>query len=263
VVDLVEKQAGDAPGYNPLQAVVKFVGILRSYGIRKITLDGYAGHTFRHLFEQHSFMAEVCSQVKTGFYEELEVALNAGGVELPDDPKLQEQLLTLVVRGEKVTHLPGDHDDFANAVAGVVWLMQREARLSLGEPNIHPPIWGGVPRAIPGQNNGVGASEMPSPSAVPAATPAPAYDYNTQSDWKNYVLPDGNIRPTPFGKGVLVGNCRCRAARVGLIMSAVKRSTWPSRSMSPKSTDMQVLLVSRTLNAGVRRKFPFPSLIQN
>jgi hypothetical protein len=38
-----------------------------------------------------------------------QVALNAGGVELPDDPKLQEQLLTLVLRGQKVTHLPGDH----------------------------------------------------------------------------------------------------------------------------------------------------------
>jgi hypothetical protein len=68
-------------------------------------------------------------------------------------------------------------------------------------PNIHPPIWGGVPRNIPGQNNGVGASEMPPPSAVPVATPAPAYDYNAQSDWKNYVLPDGNISPTPFGSG--------------------------------------------------------------
>ena len=37
----------------------------------------------------------------------------------------------------------------------------------------------------------------------------------------------------------------------------------PSRFTSAKSTDMQVLLVSRTASAGVRRKFPLPSLIQN
>jgi hypothetical protein len=183
VIDLVEKQAGDAPGYNPLMAVVKFAAIMRSYGIRKLTLDGYAGHTFRHLFESHGFMAEVSTQEKTVFYEDLEVALNAGGVELPDDSKLQEQLLTLVVRGQKVGHLPGDHDDYANACAGVVWLMQREARLAAYEPKSFPlPIWGGVARQVPGGNSfdvtvvggdfapgALDAAPQPGPPAIPAA----------------------------------------------------------------------------------------------
>jgi hypothetical protein len=119
VTDVVEKQAGrQADGtFNPLQAVAKFVGIMRSYGIRKVVLDGYAGSTFKCAFEAHGgLIAEVCTKGKTEFYEELEVALNAGNVELLDDPKLQEQLLTLVRKGEKVDHLPGDHDDLANAV---------------------------------------------------------------------------------------------------------------------------------------------------
>ncbi len=55
-------------------------------------------------------------------YEALEPKLNAGEVELLDLPELQEQLLTLVWRGSRIDHLPGDHDDFANAAAGAVSL---------------------------------------------------------------------------------------------------------------------------------------------
>src|SRR6516165_2096878 len=151
VIDLVEKQTGSAPGYNPLSAVVKFAAIAREYGVRKIVLDGYAGATFKCAFDGHCFLAEICSKAKTAFYEELEVALNSGQVELLDDPKLQEQLLTLVVRGEKVDHMPGDHDDFANAVAGVVWLIRSEARISAYDGRISVPIVaGGMPHAVPG-----------------------------------------------------------------------------------------------------------------
>jgi hypothetical protein len=39
---------------------------------------------------------------------------------LLDVPELIEQLLTLVVRGAKIDHEPGGHDDFANAVCGAI-----------------------------------------------------------------------------------------------------------------------------------------------
>jgi hypothetical protein len=92
-------------------------------------------------------------------------------------------LLTLVLRGQKVTHLPGDHDDHANAMAGVVWLMQREARLSAYEPKSFPlPIWGGTPRQVPGGNSfdvtvvggdfAPGALVDAAPQPGPPATPA-------------------------------------------------------------------------------------------
>jgi Phage Terminase len=61
-----------------------------------------------------------------------------------------------------------------------------------------PPIWGGTPRSIPGQDFGVGASERPLPSA-PAVAPIANYNYETQDDWKNYIDGDGNISMTPFG----------------------------------------------------------------
>jgi len=52
----------------------------------------------------------------------------------------------LVVRGEKVDHLPGDHDDLANAVAGLVWLIRRETRLAANEPKIAAPVFSGACR---------------------------------------------------------------------------------------------------------------------
>jgi hypothetical protein len=63
---------------------------------------------------------------KSVLYDSLEPKLNAREVELLDLIEVQEQLLTLVVRaGGKIDHQPGDHDDFANAVAGVIWLTVR------------------------------------------------------------------------------------------------------------------------------------------
>ena len=46
------------------------------------------------------------------------MVLNAGAVELLDIAKMQQQFVTLVIRGAKVDHLPGAHDDWANAMAG-------------------------------------------------------------------------------------------------------------------------------------------------
>jgi hypothetical protein len=68
---------------------------------------------------------------KTGIYDALEPKLNAGEVELLDIPELQEQLLTLIVRSGRIDHQPGDHDDFANAAAGALWLVAGAANAAI------------------------------------------------------------------------------------------------------------------------------------
>jgi hypothetical protein len=60
---------------------------------------------------------------KSDLYEEAEPRLNAGEVELPDDDEVLMQMLGLVMRGSRVDHLPGAHDDLANALCGVVWVL--------------------------------------------------------------------------------------------------------------------------------------------
>jgi hypothetical protein len=144
VIDIVVKQDGETP-FNPRTAVKKFVGILKQYGLREVTGDNYAGETFKVDFEGEGISYEPSALTKTELYEAFEPALNAGEVELPDIPKLQEQLLTLVIKGARIDHQNGDHDDWANAVAGAVWRVVGEADdLQLwigayGDPDPAPP----------------------------------------------------------------------------------------------------------------------------
>jgi len=117
----LSKQTGEPP-FNPRHAVTKFAGVLKEYGLRRVTGDNYAGETFKADFADNGITYIPCPVTKTVLYEEFEPRLNAGEVELPDISKLQEQLQGLVVRGVHVDHLPGEHDDHGNAVAGAVWL---------------------------------------------------------------------------------------------------------------------------------------------
>ena len=121
VVDLVVSQAGRPP-FNPRSAVSKFASVIRQYGATRVTGDNYAGETFKADFASEGISYRSSPLSKTELYEEFEPRLNAGEVELPDIPKLQEQLLTLVIKGARIDHQAGDHDDWANVAAGVVWV---------------------------------------------------------------------------------------------------------------------------------------------
>jgi hypothetical protein len=111
-----------APPFNPRDAVRKFAAALKSWGLFQVTGDAYAGQTFRRDFEDLGISYSVSTRSKAEIYDDFEPKLNAGEVELLDDGKLQEQLLTLVIRGSKIDHQPGDHDDYANAAAGAIVL---------------------------------------------------------------------------------------------------------------------------------------------
>ena len=121
VLDLLVSQVG-APPFNPRDAVRKFAAELKAWGIARVTGDAYAGQTFRRDFEELGVAYTVSNRSKGDLYDAFEPRLNSGEVELLDHSKLTEQLLTLVLRSGKIDHLPGDHDDFANAAAGAVWL---------------------------------------------------------------------------------------------------------------------------------------------
>lgn len=122
VLALLESQVGRPP-FNPRAAVRKFAGLLKEYGLRAVTGDAYAGQTFREDFLEQGIAYTVSRAPKSVIYDAFEPKLNAGEVELLDLGDLQEQLLTLVVKpGGKIDHQAGDHDDWANAAAGALWL---------------------------------------------------------------------------------------------------------------------------------------------
>jgi len=128
VLDCLIAQTG-APPFNPRHAVTKFAGVLKEYGLSQVTGDAYAGETFRADFQEHGINYTPAGIPKSELYEAFEPMLNAGEVELLDVGTLQEQLLTLVWRGTKIDHQPGDHDDYANAAAGALVLMTKRQPL--------------------------------------------------------------------------------------------------------------------------------------
>jgi phage terminase large subunit-like protein len=129
VLDLVMSQTG-APPFNPRHAVEKFAATLKEYGIGRVVGDRYAGETFRQDFQDCGVSYEVSPLTKHQLYEALEPRINAGEVELLDVPRLQEQLLGLVGRGGKIDHLPGEHDDWINAAAGALGLLEAEVEIT-------------------------------------------------------------------------------------------------------------------------------------
>jgi hypothetical protein len=136
ILDRIEKQAGSPP-FDPRQAVQRFAGILHEYHLTSVTGDAYAGLTFRKDFEACGITYIVSKKTATDLYEALEPRLNAGEVELLDVSILIEQAICLVVKGAKIGHQNGDHDDFINAAAGAIDLAARGERrgaIAIGVP---------------------------------------------------------------------------------------------------------------------------------
>jgi hypothetical protein len=122
---------GPPPPFDPRAAVDRFVVTLKAYGVQTVNGDAYAGETFRKDFERHGIGYHVVDRTRSELYEALEPRLNAREVILLDVPLLEQQLLGLIWRGSKIDHPNGEHDDWANAAAGVVvtLLDQTEVRM--------------------------------------------------------------------------------------------------------------------------------------
>jgi hypothetical protein len=184
IIDLVIKQAGEAHPFNPWHAVKRFVPVLQAYGLSSVMGDSYAGNTFKSAFEELGITYNKCPKDKSDLYEAFEPALNGGEVELPDLPKLQEQFITLVVKGAKIDHETGGHDDYANAVAGVVWRIKRATMRR--QPNFV---------AGPDLTKSGGAAYDYAGSQVPKG-----YQSNRANEpWRQFVRSDGSIMANPGG----------------------------------------------------------------
>lgn len=127
IVDGVWTQ-GQRPPFDPRGAVKLFADILEGYRVSHVVMDRYAGETFRQDFLSHGIGVELCPVPKSVLYEAFEVELNSGRVILPEEVTMIKQFLTLVVRGGKIDHPSGEHDDLANTVAGVIYLLKDQGR---------------------------------------------------------------------------------------------------------------------------------------
>jgi hypothetical protein len=162
ILDRVVDQ-GQRPPFDPRKAVERFVAALKEYGVRSITGDAYAGETFRQDFQGKGIGYRVSELTKSEIYEEVEPLLNGGKIVLLDNATLESQLLGLVWRASKIDHPSGEHDDYANAAAGALYLASKNQVVNLNAVPI------GVGRGIGAEirRMGLSAANMPNPFSVP------------------------------------------------------------------------------------------------
>jgi hypothetical protein len=113
------------PPFSPEAVVADFAHLLKSYRITKISGDRYAGEWPRDQFRKHGITYEPAQKSKSDIYRDLLPAINSKKVDLLNDPKLINQLVSLerrTARGgrDSIDHPPDQHDDLANAAAGVI-----------------------------------------------------------------------------------------------------------------------------------------------
>lgn len=132
ILDLITSQTG-LPPFNPRHAVKKFAKLLKKYNVYSVTGDRFAGRTFRQDFQDEGISYNLSELTCSQYYEAFEPILNSGECELLDQPKMLEQLLGLVVRGTKITHMSSEHDDQINSASAAMVTVYNNVSTPIGE----------------------------------------------------------------------------------------------------------------------------------
>jgi hypothetical protein len=110
--------------FSPEVVVREFAQLLKSYRVTQVVGDHYAGEWPVEQFAKFGIRYEHSAKSKSNLYVDLVPLINSTRIDLLDNTKLINQLCTLERRTarsgrDSIDHLPGTHDDVANAVAGV------------------------------------------------------------------------------------------------------------------------------------------------
>jgi terminase large subunit-like protein len=140
------------PPFSPSDVVAEFATVLKSYRVRKINGDRYAGAWPVEAFDKFNIEYEQNAQPKSDIYRDSLPLLNSGQVQLIDNRKLFNQIVGLerrTARGgrDSIDHAPGAHDDCANAALGVIVALEQSPydirKLGTHMPNLLAGIGGG------------------------------------------------------------------------------------------------------------------------
>jgi hypothetical protein len=102
------------PFFSPSAVIGDLAILLKSYRIRQISGDHFAGEFPRELFRQHGISYEVCKSPKSDLYRDLLPLLNSGRIVLLRNDRLVAQVVGLerrVTRAGKdsIDHAPNGH----------------------------------------------------------------------------------------------------------------------------------------------------------
>ena len=116
------------PGSSPDAATAGIVEILRTYRVDGVTGDNYAKLWTQEAYTTRGVRYDRCNEVRSDVYLASAASFLSGNVRLLDHPRAIGQLANLerrTQRGGKETvgHSLGMHDDLANCIAGIVYLL--------------------------------------------------------------------------------------------------------------------------------------------
>jgi hypothetical protein len=117
------------PPFDPERVIRLKSELLKSYKLRKVVGDHWAGGLPGAIYRTHGITFEKSEIQKTDIYRDFEILLNSARVRFIDNEQQINELLSLERRvhwggRESIDHPAGDHwhDDAANAVAGAAVL---------------------------------------------------------------------------------------------------------------------------------------------
>lgn len=113
------------PPFSPESVCAEFAVACARYGVRSLRGDKWGGAFVVEGFQKHGIAYEPSAVPKSDIYKNVLSVLNSGRAKLLDNQKLIAQLCGLerrTARGgrDSIDHAPSQHDDLANAAAGVI-----------------------------------------------------------------------------------------------------------------------------------------------
>ena len=113
------------PPFSPEAVTEEYAELIKKYRCTKVYGDRYGGEWPREQFQKYGVNYEPAERTKSELYKDLLPLLNSRAIDLLDNERLVSQLVSLerrTTRGgrDSIDHLPGAHDDLANAVAGAL-----------------------------------------------------------------------------------------------------------------------------------------------
>jgi hypothetical protein len=120
VVDVLRGTHG---GFDPQSVTREYAELAQEYGVRSVVGDSYGAGWVSGAWQQCGMTYKRSELPKSQVYLEAIPLFARGLVHLPDHARLLREFHTHRSGKDTVDHPRGGHDDHANAVCGVLWLL--------------------------------------------------------------------------------------------------------------------------------------------
>ncbi|WP_407186704.1 hypothetical protein [Bradyrhizobium centrosematis] len=113
------------PPFSPEETTAAFAATLKSYGIKKVIGDRFAGEWVREPLRKHGISYDPSAKAKSDLYRDVLPLINSRKIDFLDHKRMVQQFVGLEMRTSRagkpsIDHAPNQHDDLSNAVAGLI-----------------------------------------------------------------------------------------------------------------------------------------------